>query len=476
MSYKTLVGLEIHVELMTERKMFCNCKNEFGAMPNTNVCPVCLGLPGALPVMDKEAVEYAIMAGIAFNCEIDRTIIMDRKSYFYPDLTKGYQISQSDFPLCKGGFLEIDSEEGAKKIRLERIHIEEDTGKQIHTDNGTTLLDFNRSGVPLIEIVTKPDINSAEEARLFLEKLKNTIKYIGVSDVKMEEGSLRCDVNINVIDEENNIKSNISEIKNLNSFKSVVKAIEYEEKRHIELLKSGKNTEKETRRFNELTGETILMRKKFQASDYRYQFEGDLKPIHLSDDWIKQIESSMPELPDQKKKRFIEQYKITEYDASVLTQSKELSIFYEELASLIGDSKLAANWIMTDVLRRLKEEDKEISELNLTAQSLAELLNFVKSGKINNNTAKKVLREMLETNETATSIIEKHGLIQISDEDELERIIDEVISENQQSIEDFKNGKDRALGFVMGQIINKTKGKANPNTANKILIDKINGN
>ncbi len=476
MSYKTLVGLEIHVELMTERKMFCNCKNEFGAMPNTNVCPVCLGLPGALPVMDKQAVKYAIMAGIAFNCEIDNTIIMDRKSYFYPDLTKGYQISQSDFPLCKGGFLEITLKEGTKKIRLERIHIEEDTGKQIHTDHGTTLLDFNRSGVPLIEIVTKPDINSAEEARLFLEKLKNTIKYIGISDVKMEEGSLRCDVNINVVDEDKGIKSNISEIKNLNSFKSVVKAIEYEQERHIALLESGKNTDKETRRFNELTGETILMRKKFQASDYRYQFEADLSKIQLSDDWIKEIESTMPELPDQKKKRFIEQYNITEYDASVLTQSKDLSFFYEELVNLIEDSKLAANWVMTDVMRRLKEEDKEISDLNLSAQSLAELLNYVKSGKINNNTAKKVLREMLETNETASFIIEKNGLIQISDEDELEKIIDEVIKENQQSIEDFKNGKDRALGFLMGQIMKKTKGKANPNTANKILIDKINGN
>lgn len=476
MSYKTLVGLEIHVELMTERKMFCNCKNEFGAMPNTNVCPVCLGLPGALPVMDKQAVKYAIMAGIAFNCEIDNTIIMDRKSYFYPDLTKGYQISQSDFPLCKGGFLEITLKEGTKKIRLERIHIEEDTGKQIHTDHGTTLLDFNRSGVPLIEIVTKPDINSAEEARLFLEKLKNTIKYIGISDVKMEEGSLRCDVNINVVDEDKGIKSNISEIKNLNSFKSVVKAIEYEQERHIALLESGKNTDKETRRFNELTGETILMRKKFQASDYRYQFEADLSKIQLSDDWIKEIESTMPELPDQKKKRFIEQYNITEYDASVLTQSKDLSFFYEELVNLIEDSKLAANWVMTDVMRRLKEEDKEISDLNLSAQSLAELLNYVKSGKINNNTAKKVLREMLETNKTASFIIEKNGLIQISDEDELEKIIDEVIKENQQSIEDFKNGKDRALGFLMGQIMKKTKGKANPNTANKILIDKINGN
>ena len=476
MSYKTLVGLEIHVELMTERKMFCNCKNEFGAMPNTNVCPVCLGLPGALPVMDKQAVKYAIMAGIAFNCEIDNTIIMDRKSYFYPDLTKGYQISQSDFPLCKGGFLEITLKEGTKKIRLERIHIEEDTGKQIHTDHGTTLLDFNRSGVPLIEIVTKPDINSAEEARLFLEKLKNTIKYIGISDVKMEEGSLRCDVNINVVDEDKGIKSNISEIKNLNSFKSVVKAIEYEQERHIALLESGKNTDKETRRFNELTGETILMRKKFQASDYRYQFEADLSKIQLSDDWIKEIESTMPELPDQKKKRFIEQYNITEYDASVLTQSKELSFFFEELVSLIEDSKLAANWVMTDVMRRLNAEEKEIAKLNLSAQSLAELLNYVISGKINNNTAKKVLREMLETNKTASFIIEKNGLIQISDEDELEKIIDEVIKENQQSIEDFKNGKDRALGFLMGQIMKKTKGKANPNTANKILIDKINGN
>ncbi len=269
MAFKTIVGLEIHVELSTKHKIFCNCPNEYGAEANTQVCPVCLGLPGALPVLDRQAVEYGIRAGIAFNSKISNKIIMDRKNYFYPDLTKGYQISQADIPLCDGGYIEIELEEGSKKITLNRIHIEEDTGKQTHTEDGVSLLDFNRAGVPLIEIVSNPDMNSAEEARLFLDKLRATLKYIGVSNVKMEEGSLRCDVNINIVDKERGLKSNISEIKNLNSFKSVVKAIEFEEKRHKELLEAGDNSERETRRWDELNNETILMRKKFGASDYR---------------------------------------------------------------------------------------------------------------------------------------------------------------------------------------------------------------
>lgn len=473
MSFETLIGLEIHVELMTENKIFCNCKNEFGGEVNTHVCPVCLGLPGALPVLDKEAVEYAIKAGLAFNCEIAETIRMDRKNYFYPDLTKGYQITQADNPLCKGGYLEIDLSDGMKKVDLERIHIEEDTGKQIHTEEGTSLLDFNRCGVPLIEIVTKPGMNSAEEAKLFLEKLRTTLKYIGVSDVRMEEGSLRCDVNINLVDDKNKIKSKITEVKNLNSFRSVVKAIEYEEKRHLNLLSNNENTENETRRWDETLGQTVLMRKKLGTSDYRFVNEADIIPIKVERTWLDKLQEAMPELPDAKKQRFIKEYSLSEYDAGVLTQARELADYFEEVLSYIEDSKIASNWITGDVLRRLKEENEEIQDTKLSAKMLAELLELVKASKINNNTAKSVLREIFETGKSAKEIVEEKKLSQISDQDELEKMVAKVLDDNPQSIEDFKNGKDRAIGFLVGQIMKRTKGKANPQLVNALLTEKI---
>ncbi|TJX15862.1 Asp-tRNA(Asn)/Glu-tRNA(Gln) amidotransferase subunit GatB [Tissierella creatinini] len=474
MAFKTIVGLEIHVELSTKHKMFCNCPNEYGAEANTQTCPICLGLPGALPVVDKEAVEYAIRAGIAFNCEISNVIRMDRKNYFYPDLTKGYQISQADLPLCDGGYVEIELEEGTKKISLNRIHIEEDTGKQTHTDEGLSLLDFNRCGVPLIEIVSNPDMNSAEEARLFLDNLKDTLKYIGVSDVRMEEGSLRCDVNINIVDKERGLKSNISEIKNLNSFKAVVKAIEFEEKRHKDLLEAGDNSEKETRRWDETKGETVLMRKKFGASDYRFAFDGDIPPVDVSDEWIEEIRKSLPELPHHKKERFMNSYGLSSYDAGVLTQSKELSLFFEEILKYIDDPNLVSNWIMGDVLRRLKENEQEIEDIKIASKDLADLIILVRDGKINNNTGKKVLREMFDTGKTPDLIVKEQGLVQISDEGALSGIIEEVLNNNEQSIIDFKNGKDRAIGFLVGQIMKASKGKANPQVVNKLLMEEIN--
>lgn len=473
MGYKTLIGLEIHVELMTKKKIFCNCKNEFGGEVNTHVCPVCLGLPGALPVMDKEALEFGIRAGIAFNSEIEKEVRTDRKNYFYPDLTKGYQISQADLPLCKGGYLDIEIEDGVKRVNLERIHIEEDTGKQLHTEDGTSLLDFNRCGVPLIEIVTKPDINSAEEARLFLEKLRSTIKYIGISDVRMEEGSLRCDVNINVIHDEKKIKSKITEVKNLNSFRSAVKAIEYEEKRHKELLEKGENTDNETRRWDENLNETVIMRRKFGASDYRFANEGDLPAIKIEDTWLHEIKENLPELPHEKKVRFMVEYSLGHYEADVLTGSRELAAFFEETYKHVDDSKLLSNWVMGDVLRRLKEEDMEIEALHVSPKDLADLILMVKDGKINNNTGKKVLRDMFETGKSPEIIVKEQGLIQISDEGALEEIVERILDANPQSIEDYKNGKDRAIGFLMGQIMKETKGKANPQMVNKMLLDKI---
>lgn len=473
MAIKTLIGLEIHVELSTDKKMFCNCRNQYGADANTLVCPVCLGLPGALPVVDKQAVEYALRAGLAFDCQIADVIRMDRKNYFYPDLTKGYQISQSDNPLCSGGYLEIEPEAGPKRISLDRIHIEEDTGKQLHTEDGTSLLDFNRSGVPLVEIVSNPDMNSSEEAKLFLEKLRNTLKYIGISDVRMEEGSLRCDVNINVVDQEKGTRTSITEVKNLNSFRSAVKAIEYEEARHIRLLDEGESNVKETRRWDEVAGETVIMRRKYTADDYRFANEADITPIPVDREWVEEIRKSLPELPHAKKMRFMEDYSLSDYDAGVLTQSQDLAHFFEETLDHVKDAKLLGNWMMGDVLRRLKDEDKDFDQMPISSRDLADLINLVKEDKINNNTGKKVLREMFETGKAPGEIVKEKGLIQISDEGELEKIVIQTLDSNPQSIEDFKSGKDRAIGFLVGQIMKATKGKANPQLVNKLLMEKI---
>lgn len=474
MAYKAVVGLEIHVELSTKTKIFCGCSNEFGKDANTQCCPVCLGLPGALPVLNKSVVEYAIRAGLAFNCDIATNTMMDRKNYFYPDLVKGFQISQDDIPICLGGYVEIETENGPKKIRLIRIHIEEDTGKSIHSETGDSLLDYNRSGVPLIEIVTEPDINSKEEAQGFLDKLKSTLQYLEVSDCKMEEGSLRCDVNFNIVDAENNVKTNISELKNLNSFSAVGRAIEYEEKRHIALLEEGKNTIKETRRWNEVDGNTVSMRAKGEVADYRYGTESDIAPIKIDEGWIEDIRKNLPELPHHKKERFIKEYDIPEYDAGVLTQSKELSFFFEETAKLVKDPKQVSNWIMGDVLRRINDEGIEVGDLKFAPKDLADLLKLIEEGKISNNIGKKVLRDMFESGKKPDVIVKEKGLIQISDEGELKSIIEKVLSENEQSIIDYKNGKDRALGFLVGQTMKATRGKANPQLVNKMIVDALN--
>ena len=474
MGYKTIIGLEIHVELSTKTKIFCDCTNEFGGEANTHCCPICLGMPGAMPILSKESLEYAIRAGLSLHSDINQKTKMDRKNYFYSDLTKGYQVSQDELPICEGGYVSIETKEGKKDVHLIRIHIEEDTGKSVHTETGDTLLDYNRAGVPLIEIVSEPEMYSAEEARLFLEALRATLKYIEVSDVKMEEGSLRCDVNINIVDEETGKKTTITEVKNLNSFTSAVKSIEYEEKRHIELLEKGEDTQKETRRWDEVENKTILMRVKGGTADYRFAVDGDILPIEVSDEWIQEIKSAMPELPHDKRDRFVKEYDLSLYDAEVLTGSKDISIFFEEMLKYIDDAKLVSNWITGDVLRRLNEEDLDIKDLKFTAKDLADLIEIVKSGKINNNTGKKVLREMFETGKNAETIVKEKGLIQISDEGELETVIDEILDKNEQSIEDFKNGKDRAVGFLVGQIMKATRGKANPQIVNKMLVEKLN--
>ena len=473
MAYKTIIGLEIHNELLTNTKIFCNCVNKFGGEPNTHCCPVCIGLPGALPVLNKKVVEYAIKAGVAFNSEIRSNTKMDRKNYFYADLPKGYQISQDDLPICEGGYIEIELENESKKIHLERIHMEEDTGKLTHTDASETLIDFNRAGVPLIEIVTKPEISTPKEAQLFLEKLRSILKYIGVSDGKMEEGTLRCDVNINVMNEETGEKTSITEIKNLNSFRAAVKASEYEEKRHISLLKEGKDTVKDTRRWDEVKGETISMREKGGVADFRYAGDGDFAPIKIEEDWIKEITDNLPELPHHKKERFIKEYELSNYDAGVLTASRDLAIFFEETIKYNNDVNLVSNWIMGDVLRRLNEEEIEIQDAPIKAKDLSDLINLVKSGKINNNTGKKVLREMFDTGKNPNTIVKEKGLIQISDEGALKEMVEKVLDDNEQSIIDYKDGKDRALGFLVGQVMKASRGKANPQMVNKMIVDLI---
>lgn len=475
MAYKTIIGLEIHVELKTKTKMFCHCKNEFGEEANTNVCPICLGLPGALPQVNEEAINYAIKAGLAMNCKIHQHTRFDRKSYFYADLVKGYQITQDELPLCYEGYVNIEDEDGNdKKIRLIRIHVEEDTGKSLHTDKGETLLDYNRSGVPLIEIVTYPDMNSAKEAREFLEKLKATVIYLGVSDGKMEEGSLRCDVNVNVVDTETGVKTNISEIKNIGSFRGVEKAIDFEVSRHIALLEKGENTKKETRRWDELKGESILMREKIKANDYRYAPDGDIPPMDISDEMIDTVRKEMPELPDEKVARLMKDYGISKDDAKTLSLDVSLANYYEELAKKVGDNALALNWLLGDVLRRLKEDNKSVDQMPFAIEDLEKLLTLVKTNKINNNAGKKVLQEMFKAPEDPEAIVKRLGLVQVTDEGAIEAVVDKVLEANPQSIEDFKNGKSRAFGFLVGQVMKEMKGKGNPQIINELLNKKLN--
>lgn len=470
MNTKTIIGLEIHVELATKTKMFCACANEFGAIPNTNVCPVCLGHPGALPVMNKRAVELALTAGMAFNCQIDRNQKMDRKKYFYPDLTKGYQITQYDKPFAKEGYVELSN---GKKIGLIEIHMEEDTGKSNHDEDGKVLMDYNRAGVPLIEIVTKPEMNSPEEAREFVETLASNLRFLGVSDCIMAEGSMRCDVNINIVDLDHNIKTNIAEIKNINSIKAIENALEYEQKRQIELLAKGETGVKETRRWDDELLETVHMRLKETGNDYRFAIDGDIPEIFMSEEFIKEIEDNIPELPKDKLQRYINDYKMSEYDASQLANDRELAELFEKTNQIVNDPKITANWILSELSRRLNETEKSPSTMELSVENFAKLINLAKDNKINNNVAKKLLRDVFESNEDPEKLAKERNLLQISDSNFLASIVDEVLSENKESIEDIKNGKDRAFGYLVGQAMKKTKGKGNPQEINALLKEKI---
>lgn len=475
MNIETIIGLEIHVQLKTKTKAFCGCKNEYGNEPNTTVCPICLGLPGALPVLNKEAVNYSIMAGLAFNCDINEVSTMDRKKYLYPDLTKGYQLSQYEVPICSNGFIEIMDEQGNnKKIRLFQIQMEEDTGKSIHNPDNTAFLDFNRCGVPLIEIVSAPDMSSEFEARAFLEKLKNTLVHLDVSDCKMEEGSLRCDVNVNIKDLDTGKKTNVIEIKNLNSFRAVEKAINFEVARQTELLMNDLSELKATRRWNDDRNETILMREKYTQEDYRFSPDGDIPNIHVSDENIEAIRSQMPELIEEKAERFVEEYGISAYEAEIIASNKELSKYFEEATKFVKNYKLVTNFIINELLRRIKDEDGSFENLRFSKEQLAKLLEYLDKDEINNNTAKRVFREMFENGIDPTKYIKENSLIQISDESEIVKIVEEVISENQESVDSYLAGKDRALGFLVGQVMKRSKGKANPAKVNELLLELIN--
>ncbi|MBC3581529.1 Asp-tRNA(Asn)/Glu-tRNA(Gln) amidotransferase subunit GatB [Listeria monocytogenes] len=474
MNFETVIGLEVHVELKTNSKIFSSAPAHFGAEPNTNTTVVDLGMPGVLPVLNKRAVEFGMKAAMAINCEIAEHTKFDRKNYFYPDNPKAYQISQFDKPIGEHGWIEIEVGGKKKKIGITRLHLEEDAGKNTHTSHGYSLVDINRQGTPLIEIVSEPDIRSAEEAYAYLEKLKSIIQYTGVSDVKMEEGSMRCDANISIRpigQEEFGVKT---ELKNLNSFNNVRKGIEYEEKRQAEVLKSGGIIEQETRRFEEATGKTSLMRIKEGSDDYRYFPEPDLVDLFIDDAWKERIRAEIPELPDKRQIRYINDLGLPAYDAMVLTLTKEMSDFFEATLVAGADAKQASNWLMGEVSAYLNAEQKELHETGLTPENLAGMIKLIEAGTISSKIAKKVFGELAQNGGDAEQVVKDKGLVQISDEGALRTIISEILDNNEQSIVDFKNGKDRAVGFLVGQVMKATKGQANPPMVNKLLLEEMN--
>lgn len=473
MNFETIIGLEVHVELKTESKMFSPSPARFGAEPNTNTHVIDLGYPGVLPVVNKTAVEWGMRAAMALNMDIAPVTKFDRKNYFYPDNPKAYQISQFDKPIGENGWIEIEVDGKTKRIGITRLHLEEDAGKLTHTDKGYSLVDFNRQGTPLVEIVSEPDIRTPEEAYAYLEKLKSIIQFTGVSDCKMEEGSLRCDANISLRPYGQEKFGTKAELKNLNSFSYVKKGLEHEQIRQAEVLKNGGEILQETRRYDESTGKTILMRVKEGADDYRYFPEPDLVKIVIDDAWMDRVRSELPELPDARQARYVNELGLTEYDARVMTLTKEMSDFFEETISLGADTKLSTNWLMGDVSAYLNAEQKELKDTKLTPQGLAGMVKLIEDGTISSKIAKKVFKEMVENGGTADEIVKAKGLVQISDEGALRDIVTQTLDANPQSIEDFKNGKDRAIGFLVGQIMKATKGQANPPMVNKLLNEEI---
>ena len=473
--YEVVIGLEIHAELKTKTKLFCSCKNEFGGEPNTHCCPVCMAMPGALPVINKTAVEYAVKAGLATGCSIEKNSKTDRKNYFYPDTPRAYQISQFDKPLCNNGFVEIEDENGNKKnIGILRIHIEDDAGKLNHNEfGGGSLVDLNRAGVPLIEIVSMPDMRSAVEAERYMRKIKSILEYIEVSDCKMQEGSLRADVNVSVHKPGEPFGTR-TEMKNMSSFRSIVRAIEYEFSRQIEVIENGGKVYQTTIRWDEISGKTFPMRDKENADDYRYFPEPDLVAICLSDEYIEEVRASLPELPESRRERYLKEYNLTEKDARLLTASKYLSNLFEGALAKCGNAKACANWILSDISRILNEKEMEPDQIPFTAEELAKTIELIDKGTISSAIAKKVIEELFENPQDPEQIIKANGWIQISDEGAIREVVLKIIEANPQSVADYKGGKDRAIGFLVGQAMKETKGKANPGMLNKMFVEELN--
>ena len=474
--YEIVMGLEVHAELSTKTKIFCSCPTEFGGEPNTHTCPICMAMPGTLPVLNEKVVEYAVKAGLATNCEISRDSKNDRKNYFYPDLPKSYQISQFDKPLCEHGYVEIEDENGEKKkIRLTRIHIEEDAGKLNHNEfGGGSLVDLNRAGVPLIEIVSEPDLRSAKEAEEYLRKLKSILEYIEVSDCKMQEGSLRADVNVSVRKKGATEFGTRTEMKNMNSFRSIVRAIEYEADRQIDVLEEGGIIEQETLRWDDVSGRTFSMRDKEDAQDYRYFPDPDLVAIRLSEEYIENIKNSLPELPESRKARYISEFGLSEKDSNLLTASKYLSNLFEEAEKICKNAKAVANWLLSDISKILNEKELETDQIPFTAEELAKMITLIDKGTISSAIGKKVILELFENPKDPEEIIKEKGWIQISDEGAIKKVVMKILEANPQSVADFKAGKDKALGFLVGQAMKETKGKANPQMLNKMFLEELN--
>ncbi len=476
MKYEAVIGLEVHAQLLTDSKIFCSCSTQFGAPPNSHVCPVCLGMPGVLPVLNKQVVNFAMKMALATHCRINPFSVFARKNYFYPDLPKGYQISQYEHPLAEDGWVEIEINGGKKRIGIIRIHMEEDAGKLIHDPyKPVSYVDFNRTGVPLIEIVSKPDIRSPEEAVAYLKKLRSILRYLEICDGNMEEGSFRCDANVSVRPLGSEKFGTRTELKNMNSFKHVQRALAYEIERQISVLEEGDVVVQETRLWDEAKGVTRSMRGKEEAHDYRYFPDPDLVPVEIDSEWIEEIRQTLPELPDEKKERFIKEYQLPPYDAEVLTSSKELAHYFEAVVSACHNPKMASNWVMSELLGRLNQDKRDITECPIAPEALGELIQLITKGTISGKIGKTVFEEMYETGASATEIVKKKGLVQITDEGVLREIAQKIIETHPKEAEQYKAGKEKLLGFFVGQMMKETKGKANPQLANKIFKELLKG-
>ena len=468
--YETVIGLEVHVELATKTKIFCSCSTEFGGAPNTHTCPVCTGMPGSLPVLNKQVVEYALAVGLATNCQIHQYCKFDRKNYFYPDNPQNYQISQLYLPICHDGWVEIETENGTKKVGIHEIHMEEDAGKLVHDEwEGCSLVDYNRSGVPLIEIVSEPDMRSADEVIAYLEKLRLLIQYLGASDCKLQEGSMRADVNLSVREVGAKEFGTRTEMKNLNSFKAIARAIEGETARQIDLIESGEGVVQETRRWDDTKERSYAMRSKEDAQDYRYFPDPDLVPVIISDEWIEEIRSRQPEFRTEKLERYKEEFDIPQYDAEILTNSKKLADLFEKTTAICKKPKKVSNWLMVETLRLLKDNNQEPEDLKFSPENLAKLIDLVDGGTINNKTAKEVFEVIFKEDVDPEAYVEEHGLKSVNDEGALRAVIEDIVAANPQSVADYKSGKQKAMGFLVGQTMRAMKGKADPGSVNKIL-------